>query len=275
MHARDGEFDFDRLAQSVREFGGLKGSDLAREVTCVQPYDWREAAGAGQRDTAPRARSRLRVAALDFGAKTNILRCLADAGTLIKVFPASVPAAEILDWKPHGVFLSNGPGDPAATGGYAVPTIRQLLAVEALPLFGICLGHQMLAIALGGRTVKMSHGHHGANHPVKDVETGRVEITSMNHGFAVDRDSLPDCAVETHVSLFDGSNCGPADAGPPGIFSAVSPGGQSGAKGQPLSVRKIRNRHAELCGCAVLTRLEIGGRHPCASVLFLIDELAC
>jgi len=147
------------------------------------------------------------VVAIDYGAKRNILRCLASAGCDVTVMPASTTAEEILAQNPDGVFLSNGPGDPAATGEYAVPMIRAILEKD-LPVFGICLGHQMLALALGAKTVKMNHGHHGANHPVKDLETGKVEITSMNHGFTVDSQTLPHDVLETHVSLFDGSNCG-------------------------------------------------------------------
>ena len=145
--------------------------------------------------------------ALDYGAKRNILRSLAQTGAEVVVLPATATAEEVLAHDPEGVFLSNGPGDPAATGKYAVPMIRDLLDRD-MPIFGICLGHQMLALALGARTVKMGHGHHGANHPVRDVETGKVEITSMNHGFAVDAQTLPEGVIETHVSLFDGSNCG-------------------------------------------------------------------
>jgi carbamoyl-phosphate synthase small subunit len=147
------------------------------------------------------------VVAIDFGAKRNILRCLASSGCEVTVLPASATAADVLAQNPEGVFLSNGPGDPEATGAYAVPMIQGVLAAD-LPLFGICLGHQMLALALGASTIKMNHGHHGANHPVKDIETGKVEITSMNHGFAVDSQTLPEGVLETHVSLFDGSNCG-------------------------------------------------------------------
>ena len=153
-------------------------------------------------------KARHRVVAIDYGAKRNILRSLASAGCEVTVLPATSSAEEILDHKPEGVFLSNGPGDPAATGEYAVPMIKQLLNDTNLPIFGICLGHQMLALALGAKTIKMSHGHHGANHPVKEHRSGKVEITSMNHGFAVDAQSLPAGVEETHVSLFDGSNCG-------------------------------------------------------------------
>ena len=154
------------------------------------------------------SKARHKVVAVDYGAKRNILRSLASAGCEVTVLPATSSAEEILDHNPEGVFLSNGPGDPAATGEYAVPMIKQLLNDTNLPIFGICLGHQMLALALGAKTIKMSHGHHGANHPVKEHSSGKVEITSMNHGFAVDAQSLPAGVEETHVSLFDGSNCG-------------------------------------------------------------------
>jgi carbamoyl-phosphate synthase small subunit len=199
-------------------------------VTCAQSYRWNETRwawpdGHGTRsgDGAPR------VVAVDYGAKRNILRCLASAGCDVTVLPATATAEDVLAHEPQGVFLSNGPGDPAATGAYAVPMIRGVLARD-LPVFGICLGHQMLALALGARTVKMNHGHHGANHPVKDLETGKVEITSMNHGFTVDGQSLPDGVSATHVSLFDGSNCGIRMDGRP-VFSVqhhpeASPGPQ-------------------------------------------------
>ena len=158
-----------------------------------------------------------KVVAIDFGAKRNILRCLASAGCDVTVLPASASSEEVLAHNPDGVFLSNGPGDPAATGVYAVPMIKGVLDAD-LPVFGICLGHQMLALALGAKTIKMNHGHHGANHPVKDLDTGKVEITSMNHGFTVDAQSLPIGVKETHISLFDGSNCGIAVEGKP-VFS--------------------------------------------------------
>jgi len=157
---------------------------------------------------ARQTEARHKVVAIDYGAKRNILRCLASAGCEVTILPASATAEEVLALAPDGLFLSNGPGDPAATGQYAVPMIREVLDSTAMPVFGICLGHQMLALALGARTVKMNHGHHGANHPVKDLGTGKVEITSMNHGFTVDSQTLPEGVRETHVSLFDGSNCG-------------------------------------------------------------------
>jgi carbamoyl-phosphate synthase small subunit len=207
-HDPEGNFDLEALVATAREFKGLEGLDLAKDVTCAQSYNWDEMRwawpdGFPKRDTPGR-----KVVALDFGAKRNILRCLASAGCDVTVLPASSTAEDVLSYSPEGVFLSNGPGDPAATGEYAVPMIQEILKTTDLPIFGICLGHQMLALALGANTVKMNHGHHGANHPVKDLETGKVEITSMNHGFTVDSQTLPKGVKETHVSLFDGSNCG-------------------------------------------------------------------
>lgn len=206
-HAADGIFDTDALLTKARAFKGLEGLDLAKEVTCKQSYHWDELRWDWAKGYTARAVKQHKVIAIDYGAKRNILRSLASVGCDIVVLPATSTAEEVLAHKPDGVFLSNGPGDPAATGKYAVPMIGEILKAE-LPVFGICLGHQMLALALGATTVKMNHGHHGANHPVKDQETGKVEITSMNHGFAVDAQSLPDGVIETHVSLFDGSNCG-------------------------------------------------------------------
>lgn len=207
-HDENGNFDIEDLLAQARSFAGLEGVDLAKEVTCAQSYVWNEQRWAWPDGYPTSPQAGKKVVAIDFGAKRNILRCLASAGCDVTVMPATATAAEVLAHKPQGVFLSNGPGDPAATGKYAVPMIQELLAQPDLPIFGICLGHQMLAIALGGKTMKMAHGHHGANHPVKEHDTGKVEITSMNHGFAVDADSLPEGVVETHVSLFDGSNCG-------------------------------------------------------------------
>jgi carbamoyl-phosphate synthase small subunit len=206
-HAPDGTFDLAALKRELAAFPGMVGLDLAKDVTSGQSYGWDETEwrwneGYGH-ETAPR----FHVVAIDYGLKRNILRELATAGCKLTVLPATATAEEVLARKPDGVFLSNGPGDPAATGVYAVPEIRKLID-SGLPVFGICLGHQMLGLALGGTTRKMHQGHHGANHPVKDFTTGKVEITSMNHGFAVDRDSLPGSVEETYVSLFDGSNCG-------------------------------------------------------------------
>ncbi|MFP7570377.1 glutamine-hydrolyzing carbamoyl-phosphate synthase small subunit [Marivita sp. S2033] len=207
-HNPDGVFDIEALVQKARDFPGLEGLDLARDVTCAQTYRWDEMRWAWPEGYSRQTNPTHKVVAIDYGAKRNILRCLASAGCDVTVLPATATAEDILAHDPDGVFLSNGPGDPAATGEYAVPMIREILDKTDLPVFGICLGHQMLALALGAKTVKMSHGHHGANHPVKDTETGKVEITSMNHGFAVDGQTLPEGVVETHVSLFDGSNCG-------------------------------------------------------------------
>ncbi|WP_170348348.1 MULTISPECIES: glutamine-hydrolyzing carbamoyl-phosphate synthase small subunit [Ruegeria] len=207
-HDPEGNFDIAALIAAARGFAGLEGMDLAKEVTCAQSYRWDEMRWAWPDGYTRQEAPVHKVVAIDYGAKRNILRCLASAGCDVTVLPATATAAEVLAHNPDGVFLSNGPGDPAATGEYAVPMIKEVLDTTELPVFGICLGHQMLALALGGQTVKMNHGHHGANHPVKDMDTGKVEITSMNHGFAVDAQSLPDGVVETHRSLFDGSNCG-------------------------------------------------------------------
>ncbi|MEM7671277.1 MAG: glutamine-hydrolyzing carbamoyl-phosphate synthase small subunit, partial [Pseudomonadota bacterium] len=228
-HSANGDIDTEALIGAARAFEGLEGLDLAKDVTCTQSYRWNAGRWEwpdGFEDQSDRPH---RVVAVDFGAKRNILRCLVDVGCDVTVLPASATAEEVLSHQPDGVFLSNGPGDPAATGVYAVPMIRDVLG-SGVPVFGICLGHQMLGLALGATTVKMPTGHHGANHPVKDLETNKVEITSMNHGFAVDGTSLPDGVVETHVSLFDGSNCGLRLEGKP-VFSVqyhpeASPGPQ-------------------------------------------------
>ncbi|MEM6578639.1 MAG: glutamine-hydrolyzing carbamoyl-phosphate synthase small subunit [Pseudomonadota bacterium] len=228
-HDPEGNFDIEALISEARAFAGLEGRDLARQVTCAQSYRWDEMRWAWPEGYTRQTEARHRVVAVDYGAKRNILRCLASAGCEVVVMPATSTAEDVLGQRPDGVFLSNGPGDPAATGDYAVPMIQGVLEQD-LPVFGICLGHQMLALALGGRTVKMNHGHHGANHPVKELESGKVEITSMNHGFAVDSESLPEGVRETHVSLFDGSNCGIKLDGKP-VFSVqhhpeASPGPQ-------------------------------------------------
>ena len=206
-HAPDGRFDLDALFATARAWPGLDGMDLALDVSEPAPARWDQTrwsmtGGHGQLDNP-----RFRVVAIDYGAKHNILRSLASTGCDVTVMPAGATASDILQHKPDGVFLSNGPGDPAATGAHAVPVIRALIE-SGIPIFGICLGHQLLALALGARTAKMDRGHRGANHPVKDLATGRVEITSQNHGFAVLPETLPDNVEVTHVSLFDGSNEG-------------------------------------------------------------------
>jgi len=207
-HNPEGNFDIQKLLEAARSFTGLEGLDLAKDVTINESYAWNEERWSWPNGYSNNKDNAKKVVAIDFGAKRNILRCLTSAGCDVIVLPATASAEEVLAHKPQGVFLSNGPGDPAATGEYAVPMIKGILEHEEIPIFGICLGHQMLALALGAKTIKMNHGHHGANHPVKEVSTGKVEITSMNHGFAVDTQSLPENVNETHVSLFDGSNCG-------------------------------------------------------------------
>jgi carbamoyl-phosphate synthase small subunit len=239
-HSPKGEFDLEKLQRMAAEWPGLEGMDLAKEVSRLQVERWtggkwawgegyelslsreREGLGEGlpsldgdEEKTLTPALSRTReredkrphVVAVDYGAKRNIFRNLCEAGARVTVVPATATFDEIMAHEPDGFFLSNGPGDPAATGEYAVPVIRAMLETKK-PLFGICLGHQMLALAVGGKTSKMFQGHRGANHPVKRLADGRVEITSMNHGFAVEREGLPDNVRETHVSLFDNSNCG-------------------------------------------------------------------
>jgi carbamoyl-phosphate synthase small subunit len=206
-HEPSGSFDLEALRKQAREWPGLVGMDLVPMVTSGQRFTWDEMPWEWDKGYARQDKPEFHVVAIDYGIKRNILRQLAGKGCKVTVVPAQTSGEDIVALAPDGVFLSNGPGDPAATGEYAVPVIREIIAKE-IPIFGICLGHQMLGIALGGKTVKMHQGHHGANHPVKDLTSGKVEITSMNHGFAIDRSSLPRNVVETHVSLFDGSNCG-------------------------------------------------------------------
>ncbi len=207
-HDPDGRFDLDALVAQARGWTGLVGLDLAKDASTRQSFAWTEGLWEWPQGYAqPKPDRPYRVVVLDYGVKRNILRALSGIDAEITVVPADTTAEDVLARNPDGVVLSNGPGDPAATGDYAVPEIRKLVD-SGKPVFGICLGHQMLALALGAKTVKMDQGHHGANHPVKDLTTGKVEIVSMNHGFTVDRDSLPEAVTETHVSLFDGTNCG-------------------------------------------------------------------
>ena len=200
----DSGIDTEALVTMAANWPSLEGTDLAKEVSTQEIYEWHETEWALESGYGIQNDAKFHVVAVDFGAKKNILRCLANAGCRVTVVPAVSTAEDILSYNPDGVFLSNGPGDPAATGEYAVPMIQDIIE-SGKPLFGICLGHQMLALALGAKTHKMHMGHRGANHPVKDLETGHVEITSQNHGFVVDTDSLPDGVTQTHTSLFDGS----------------------------------------------------------------------
>ena len=228
-HEASAKFDLVKLKAQAKAWPGLLGLDLVPDVTVGQTTTWDEMRWAWGQGYQPQKAVEFHVVAIDYGLKRNILRCLASAGCSVTVVPATTSAADILARKPDGIFLSNGPGDPAATGTYAVPEIKRLVD-SGLPVFGICLGHQMLGLALGAKTSKMHQGHHGANHPVKDNTTGNVEITSMNHGFAVDSASLPSTVEETHVSLFDQSNAGLRLKGRP-VFSVqyhpeASPGPQ-------------------------------------------------
>lgn len=224
-----GKFDIEQLTKQAKEWTGLVGKDLAKDVSCTQEYHFNEGRWNDKTGFLVSENRSHKVVAIDYGIKKNIIRCLNDVGCDVVIVPANSTFEEIMAHNPQGIFLSNGPGDPAATGVYAVPVIQKLLKTN-LPLFGICLGHQLLGIALGAKTEKMKFGHHGANHPVKNMQTEHVEITSMNHGFTIARDSLPTDVVETHISLFDGSNCGIALKNKP-VFSVqhhpeASPGPQ-------------------------------------------------
>ena len=206
-HSPEGAFDLDALVEKARAWPGILGLDLAKDASCLQPFTFDEGLWRWPEGYAKAGQPKYEVVVLDYGIKRNILRSLTSVGAHVTVVPATTSAEDILARNPDGVVLSNGPGNPAATGEYAVPEIRKLID-SGKPVFGICLGHQMLALAMGARTAKMDQGHHGANHPVKDLTTGKVEIVSMNHGFTVDRASLPEPVQETHVSLFDGTNAG-------------------------------------------------------------------
>lgn len=228
-HNDKGEFDFDNLKQKAKDWSGLEGLDLAKTVGHGQDQPWSQKPWVWNEGFSNDSEAKYHIVAMDFGVKRNILRLMADLGCKVTILPATASAQDVLAHKPDGVFISNGPGDPAATGEYSVKAIQEILKTD-IPVFGICLGHQMLALALGAKTKKMHQGHHGANHPVKDHTTNKVEIVSMNHGFAVDADTFPTGVKETHVSLFDGSNCGLAVDGKP-VFSVqhhpeASPGPQ-------------------------------------------------
>ena len=206
-HNPAGQFDIEKLRARARDWAGLEGRDLAKDVTTLQSYEHTETAWRWNEGYGTSAGDGPRIVVIDYGAKRNILRLLANEGARVAVVPATASFEDIMDKQPDGVVLSNGPGDPAATGEYAIPVIRKLIE-RKVPVLGICLGHQMLALAAGAKTKKMAQGHHGANHPVKDLASGKVEIVSMNHGFTVDAATLPDNAEPTFVSLFDGTNSG-------------------------------------------------------------------
>lgn len=247
-HSPDGQFDIEALKKQAREWSGLEGLDLARDVTSGQTVNWTETPWVWNEGHGLAGETPYHVVAVDYGVKRNILRLLSGLGAKVTIVPAQTSAQDILALNPDGVFLSNGPGDPAATGDYAVPMIQTLLKAD-IPIFGICLGHQLLGIALGGKTLKMDQGHRGANHPVKDFTTGKVEIVSMNHGFTVDGKTLPDGVKETHISLFDGSNCGLAVEGKP-VFSVqhhpeASPGPQDSHYLFRRFINLIRDRKGE------------------------------
>jgi len=247
-HNQDGDFDFDTLKEQAKKWSGLEGLDLAKTVGHGQEKPWAERPWVWNEGYSNSGDEKYQIVAIDFGVKRNILRLIAGLGCKVTVMPASSSAEEVLAQGPDGVFLSNGPGDPAATGKYSVQTIQEILKTD-IPVFGICLGHQMLALALGAKTKKMHQGHHGANHPVKDHTTNKVEIVSMNHGFAVDAQTFPDGVTETHVSLFDGSNCGLAVEGKP-VFSVqhhpeASPGPQDSHYLFKRFLNLIRERKGE------------------------------
>ena len=217
INGGDSAPDIQDAIVKAKGWAGLEGMDLSKEVTCSQAYNWNKTVWALGEGYRQQRSPKLKVLTIDYGVKHNILRHLAERGCDVEVVPATATASEIMGRKPDGVFLSNGPGDPAATAEYAVPVLQALIQ-SAVPIFGICLGHQLLSLALGAKTDKMEIGHRGANHPVKELATGKVEITSQNHGFAVQRASLPDGVIETHSSLFDNSVEGIAVLGKP-IFS--------------------------------------------------------
>ena len=228
-HDKSGNFDLEKLYEQAKSWAGLKGLDLAKEVCCKKPYEWNETLWKLGNGYTENQDLKYHIVAIDYGIKRNILRNLSSQGCKITIVPATTSAQEILAYNPDGIFLSNGPGDPSATGKYAVPVIQELIASRK-PIFGICLGHQMLALALGAKTEKMHLGHRGANHPIKDLTTGKVEITSQNHGFVVNKDNLPDNIEITHFSLFDGTLAGIAMKNQP-VFSVqyhpeASPGPQ-------------------------------------------------
>ena len=243
-HHPDGEFDRAALTAEAKAWPGMNGLDLVPQVTTAQRFDWDETSWTPEHGYGRRQSAQHKVVAVDYGIKRNILRLLSDCGCDVTVVPATATADEILALKPDGVFLSNGPGDPAETGKYAAPTIKALLETR-IPVFGICLGHQMMALAVGAKTLKMPQGHHGANHPVKDFTTNKVEIVSMNHGFAVDPATLPANVKQTHVSLFDGSNCGIALTDRPAFSVQYHPEASPGPRDSHYLFRRFVAAMAE------------------------------
>ena len=243
-HEPSAKFDLDKLKAEAKAWPGLDGMDLVPEVTAGQSYTWDEMRWVWGKGYGRQEKPEFHVVAIDYGLKRNILRCLATSGCKVTVVPATAKAEEILERKPDGVFLSNGPGDPAATGKYAVPEIKKLVDIGPAGVRHLPRPPDAGPRASAARRSKMHQGHHGANHPVKDFTTGKVEITSMNHGFAVDRDTLPDDAEETHVSLFDGSNCGLQAQGQAGVLGAVPPRGLARPRGQPLPLHALRQPDA-------------------------------
>jgi carbamoyl-phosphate synthase small subunit len=248
-HDPRGLFDPERLIARAAAWEGLIGADLASEAACVQPFEWEEERWSWPAGYARRGESRYHVVVVDYGTKRNILRALATIGARVTVVPASTSAQAILQRNPDGIVLSNGPGDPAATARHAGSEVRKLVE-SGVPLFGICLGHQLLALSMGAATSKMDQGHHGANHPVKDLTTGKVEIVSMNHGFTVGREGLPERLEETHVSLFDGSNAGLAVRDRPAFSVQHHPEASPG----PMDSLYLFERFAAMMGVAAEAR---------------------
>ena len=271
-HEPSGKFDIDKLKAEAKAWPGLVGMDLVPEVTAGQSYTWDETRWVWGKGYGRQEKPDLHVVAVDYGLKRNILRCLATAGCKVTVVPAKASAEEILERKPDGVFLSNGPGDPAATGEYAVPEIKKLVD-SGLPVFGICLGHQMLGLALGGTTTKMHQGHHGANHPVKDFTTGKVEITSMNHGFAVDRESAARRGRGDARLAVRRLQLRAAAEGQAGVLGAVPPRGLAGPGGQPLPLHALRQPDARAEGACRPSRRATNVR--ASGKLFRTSALLC
>ena len=244
-HSATGDFDVPAMLARAKAWAGLEGMDLAKDVTTLQTYGWDQGLWKLGTGYTSAAKGRKTVVAIDYGIKHNILRNLVDVGCDVTIVAATASFEEIMGHAPDGLFLSNGPGDPAATGVYAVPVIKQWLETQK-PLFGICLGHQMLGLAVGAKTEKMHQGHRGANHPVKRLSDGAVEITSMNHGFAVDAETLPANAAATHISLFDGSNCGFELADQPAFSVQYHPEASPG----PQDSHYLFEKFAGMMGCA-------------------------